>query len=327
MYTSVDYKLKKGFRDLFPAYARQLDSAKSQEEISKLHQGFLLETKQNLANVLGKKVEELDVADYSAPFPLKIDQYESLINARGNAIKARLQTIIDGMQDLNGMKGDDDTGLATAQLLLSGALGLGKISSEKSLGSIVSGATASAAAYAGVSVATVAVVAAIAAVVIVAIIVPLIYYMQKPANCLVLLINELDKPLVFKEDYNEHGKPMLVTSPLPTAVVIPKVGTYATAGFISTEKAENALVGTQYGFAMEYDGIDLAFGVECPLTGIYEDNNCFCAIGETAKNAAIKTQKENKQAYTASSGGINLSIYCNSGAGSVAYYVARAYKA
>lgn len=191
---------------------------------------------------------------------------------------------------------------------------------------LIVGAVETAAAYAGVTAATVALVCAIAIVVIIAILIPIIYFMQKPANCIVLLINELDDKIIFKNDYNIHGKPTLNTTPIPKAVVIPGVTTVATAGFIATEKRENALFGTQYGFTFTYKETELTFGVECPLTSLYADNNCYCGIGISAKKAANTTNYKNVQSWEDSNDEIKISIKCNSKSGSIAYYVARAYK-
>ncbi|WP_109436820.1 hypothetical protein [Aquimarina sp. AU119] len=326
MNTSIDYKLKKGFRNLFPEYAKQLDTAKTQQDIDKLQEQFILDAKQNLAKVLGKDVSKLTATDQTASMPLGADQYEILKNATGDSIKTQLMVLIDGLNRLKGMDDDGDPGLVTAQILLSGALGIGGISTTSVIGSLASGATASIAALTGVTVATVAVVVAIIGLVIVSIIIPIIYFILKPASCIILLINELDKPLTFKNDYNVHGKPRLMTTPIKNGIILPEYGTYPVSGFFVTEKSQNALVGTQYGFVMNYDDMDLAFGVQNPLSSIYEDNNCYCAIGETAKNVAIETQKSNKQEYTTTKNGIGLSIRVNSGSGSIAYYVARAFK-
>lgn len=323
--TALDHKLKVGFRNLFPEYAKQLEGAKSQDEINILHKKFINEAKLNLANVLGKELSELTDTDQTAPIPLSKEQYEILINATGDTLKNQLHVLIDGLDRLKGME-KDDAGLVTAQIVLSGALGIGLLSTSSVIAALATGVAEAAAAFAGVTVATVGLVCAVAVVVIVAILIPIIYFMTKPANCIVLLINELDKPLTFKTDFNEHGKPMLMTSPIPAGIVIPGAGTYPVAGFIATEKLSGALIGTQYGFTMEYDGIDLSYGVECPLTSIYVDNNCYCAIGESAKSVANTTDSKNKQEWTDTKNGISVSIRCNSGSGSIAYFVARAYK-
>ncbi|WLR51288.1 hypothetical protein LC040_19460 [Bacillus tianshenii] len=324
----IDLKLKHGFRSLFPEYAKQLEGAKSQQEVQKLHTAFVEEKKQALAEALGKDLSELKDSDQTAPIPLKQETYEILKNATGDEIKRQLHVLIDGLQRLKGME-DDDAGVVTAQILLSGALGIGALSTSTVVAKLATGAVEAIAAFTGVTVATVTAVVAVASLVIVAVIIPIIYFMEKPANAIVLLINELDKPLVFAGDHNIHGKPMLMTTPIPEGVVIPDVATYPVAGLIATEKRDNALVGTQYGFTMQYGntGTKFSFGVECPLTSIYSDNNCYCAIDESAKTVAERTTDKNKQFWEAEKDGFKVSIRCNSGSGSIAYYVARAYKA
>lgn len=325
MSTSV-HTLKQSFRQVFPEYANRLDGARNQDEINKIHLELIQEAQANLAKVLNKSVDDLTVRDQTAPIALTQKQYEILISASGDTIEQQLHIILDGTSRLKSMA-QDDSATVTAQIVLSGLVALGGVAYKVASSELVAGAVETAAAYFGVEAATVGIVCAIAAVIIVAIIIPIIYYMKKPANCIVLLINELDDELTFSGDYNVHGKPMLMTTPIPPAVVIPGIRTVATAGFIATEKRDSALVGTQYGFTFKYKGLDLSFGVECPLTGIYVDNNCWCGIGSSAETAANKTDSANKQSFEASGNGVSLSIRCNSGSGSIAYYVARAYKA
>jgi len=221
----------------------------------------------------------------------------------------------------------DDPGLVSAQLYLAGALGMGEASSTEVGTQLEAGADEISATYQGVIIASVMVICAMSGLVIVSILIPIIYFMLKPANCIVLLINELDAPITFLEEYNVHGKPSLKTLSLKAKVYVPPVKkSYYVAGFFATEKRDGASYGTQYGFVMKYKDTKLAFGVESPLTSMYVDNNCYCAIGEDAGSAANNTDDHNNQSYTAYKDGINLSIKANSGSGSIAYYVARAYK-
>ncbi len=324
MAQAIDHKLRVGFRTLFPQYAKELDAAKSQAEINTLHSRFVLECQQKLEAALAKSNLAGQETDQTACIPLSSETYETLIHATGDTIKNQLHVLLDGLERLKGME-DDDAGLVTAQIILSGALGVGLLSTSTVVVKLATGAVEAVAAFAGVEAATVGVVCAVVALVIVAVLIPIIYYMEKPALTIALLINELDKPLVFQDQYNVHGKPTLITTPIPNGVVIPDVGTYAVAGFIASQKRDEALVGTQYGFTMKYDNVTLAYGMDCPLTGIYKDNNCYCAFGETAQTAAEKTDKSNVQYSEARQGNLNLSIRCNSGSGSIAYYVARAY--
>lgn len=324
----IDLKLKQGFRFLFPDYATKLEKVTSQEEINKLQAAFIEESKQALADALGKDISELAANDQTAPILLKKETYEFLVNASGDDIKNQMKILIDGLGRLKGME-NDEAGIVAAKILLSGALGIGSLATSEAIAILVAGAAEAVVALAGVTFATVQVVVAVATLVIISVIIPIIYFMVKPANALVLLINELDKPLTFVGDHNVHGKPVLMTSPIPAGIEIPGAGKYPVAGFIATEKKEMALVGTQYGFTVKYGntGTQFSFGVECPLTSIMKDNNCYCAIDENAKTVAEKTTVKNKQFWEDEKNGLKLSIRCNSGNGSIAYYVARAYKA
>lgn len=330
-----DFKLKQTFRRVFPEYAKSLENAKSQDEINKLQERFISESKLELENAEKElrmtpgfsQIESMvSSTDKTAPIPLSSETYEAMKNATGNEIKNQLHVLIDGLERLKNME-KDEPGLVTAQILLSGALAIGGLATSTALARLAAGAVQAAAAFAGVTVATVKLVCAIAIVVIVLIIIPIIYYMSKPANCIVFLINELDKPLVFIDQYNVNGKPMLMTSPIPKGVIIPDVATYVVGGFIASEKCSNALVGTRYGFNMKYGDTELGFGVQCPLTSLYEDNNCYCDFDVTPKELAEKTGKKNKQSYSVTKNGITLNIKVNSGSGSIAYYIARAYRA
>jgi len=328
MSSEMDYKLKVAFRDAFPEYARELDNAKSESEISALQARFLAEAQANLKCAYAAAgFDEADAeAEAQAPVLLDEEMYQALIDARGDSVKLHIQTLMKGLSELEGLA--DDPTEVTFTLIKSGAISLRTIASKAAAEELAAGATATAAAYFGVTTATAAVVVGIAVLVVVAVIIPIIYFIIKPALCLVLLINELDHDLHYEDQYNKSGKPVYVTSIIKKQIVIPGVESRRVAGFFVTEKRDGALVGTQYGFEMkatiEGETKRFAFGTECPLTAIYTDNNCYCAFDVSAKKAAIKTEEKNKQKYEATKGGLQASIRVNSGAGSHAYYVARA---
>jgi hypothetical protein len=320
----LDRKLRVGFNKLFPQYAKELNAAKSQEEILSLHSRFMSECSQNLEealaanNLLGQENEK------TCCFVLTKETYKVLINATGNTIKHQLQVLIDDLQRLKDMEKDNPV-LATAEMIGAGVVAIGLLSTTTVVAKLTTGVlTAAAAALAGATAVTIGVIIAIVALVIVAII-GVIYFMVKPAVCLALLINELDRPIVFEDHYNVHGKPTLATTPIPNGAIISGEGLYPVAGFIVSEKKTGALIGTQYGCTYKYSDTKLAFGMACPLTRIYTDNNCYCAFDVNAKTAAKNTVKHNKRYYEATQGNLKLSIRCNSRAGSIAYYVARAY--
>lgn len=322
---NIDVKLKQGFQSLFPEYATLLNQATSQEQIISLHNSFIEERKKALATAI-KATNISDSRNPKSPIALTQEEYENLINATGDDIKYRIQALLDGLQRLKGMENDQIEHVA-AQMIVTGILGIGVESTTAALAIAGGGEIIEAyIALAALTSTTVAVVIAVVCLVIIAIIIPLIYFMEKPANALILLINELDKPLVFANDFNVHGKPTYFTETINNAVIFPD-RKFVTAGFIGSQKLDSALYGTQYGFTMKYGHTDtqFTFGVECPLSSLYTDNNCFCAFDKNAQEAAELTAQNNKQFWETEKDGIKLSIRCNSKSGSLAYYVARAY--
>jgi hypothetical protein len=183
-------------------------------------------------------------------------------------------------------------------------------------------------------------VVAAAAVILALILIPLVYFMVKPATCIIFLINELPLPdeeedqekynkLFWEGDYNVHGKPTLLTREIPGALRTPSQRKYPFGGLYATAKHDDALFGTQFGFVMKYRGAEndpfvrLTFATECPLTGV---NNCYCAFDESAESAARETARRKEQFFEARKDGLTLSIRCNSSSGPVAWYVARLYR-
>jgi len=313
------FTLKKKFRVAFPKQSQLLESAKSQDEIDKLHVKFIDEAKENIRKASVP-------VDQTSPITLTSEQYENLIDATRGQIKNQVHDLIDVLTRLQHLT-SNQLGAATAMMVGSGIMCIGGpivISAFKA--AMAGGAVEAEAVAAGVEALTVTSLIAIVSFIIIVVLIPIMFYMQKPANCIVLLINELDDEITFLDDYNVHGKPQLMTTPIAKALHLGDLGTFTTCGLIATSKRDSSLVGTQYGFTMKYGDIRLSFGVENPLTAIYTDNNCFCAINESAKYVAEKTDKHNKQRWSVTKDDITLSIKCNSGSGSTAYYIARVYK-
>lgn len=274
---------------------------------------------------------------------LKPELLNTLVNATGNTIEIEVQKLLDGVERLSKMT-DDDAILISLQIVGFSSVAVGLVAGIYTFYQLVtlSGAFTVSCTLAGVVAASVTVVIAVAAFIVLSVLIPILYLMNKPAVCVVLLINELNggddlegNKLTFVEDYNVHGKVGVITTPIPGAYPSPK-GTYAYSGFYLTTKRDDALIGTQYGFKLSCDynpkglktntkKISFAFGVECPLA--IGSNNCYCAFDISAHEAANKTDSEDKLSYKATnSDGISLSINCNSGSGSVAYYIARVYQ-
>lgn len=366
---------KKKLDAKYPLYTSAIEKSKSEEEKHLLHEAFLKDAKADMDKAfinLSAELKQLKMTDVLSSINVEHDKdqiqkvitslqanssttnpsetiaillqpqlLEKLIHAEGHDIEVQVQKILDGVERLSNMT-DDDAIAVSLQIVGFSAAAIGLIAGSVTLYQLLtlSGAFTVSATLAGVVAATVAVVTAIAAFVVLAVLIPIIYFMKKPAVCMVLLINELDggpalknNSLEFIDSHNVHGKPTLITTPIPGAYYSPN-GTYAYSGLFSTSKRDEALIGTQCGFQFkcEYKSskgtkeISFAFGVENPLTSIYKDNNCYCGFDISAEEAAQNTDKNNKQTYAAENeDGIKLSIKCNSKGGSVAYYIARVY--
>lgn len=327
------FQLKKRFRDSFPKEYELLELAKTQQEIDELHERFVEKAREDLRTALkndGVSDEDIHTlsttpVDETAAFPVTPERYESLIDARKGQIQNEVHALIDVLTRLQKLH-SNELGLAAATLVISGMLAISGLAIRPAFAALFAGETEAAAVVAGVTTLTMVSLIAIVTFLIIIVLIPILFYMQKPANCVVLLINELDKEIIFAGDHNIHGKPKLMTTPIHQAVIIPGYGTYAVCGLIATAKTKNAFYGTQYGFTMKYGNTRLSFGVENPLTSLYKDNNCYCEIDTSAEDVAKKTDHHNKQEWVTNKGGITLSIRCNSGHGSTSYYIARAYK-
>ncbi len=315
-------QLKKSFREAFPDYFDQLEACKTENELRKAYDKIRLDA-------IEKAKPFLSEDDNPTGFPvmtLTPDQYQQLINATGNTIEVVVTTMLNSA---NVIQPSWSVGQTAAQFSAAGLAALGMIGCGAFNAALGTGVVEMVAIAAGIEALTVAGVVAIIAVAIVAVIIPILYFMLKPACCFVVVLNETNSVLNWNGDYNVHGKTIGYVNQIPSAQVVPPPipgsGTYVVCGFVQTDKMDDALVGTQYGFTYTYNSTNVNFGVECPLTSLYTDNNCFCEINSTSEDAANQTDSKNALSCSASSQNPNLNVIinCNSGSGSVAYYIAR----
>nr|WP_315255110.1 hypothetical protein [uncultured Flavobacterium sp.] len=312
--------LKTSFSKAFPDYFNQLEACKTDQQLKEVYEKIKLDA-------LEKAKPFFSADDNPTGFPilaLTPDQYSQLIDANGDTIKVVVTTMLNTAQII---QPSWSVGQTAAQFSVGGLAALGAVGVGAFNIAIGSGVVEMLAIAAGIEALTVAGVVAIIAVAIVAVIIPILYFMLKPACCFVVMLNETNSPLVWVDDYNYHGKTIGYVNRIPPAQVVPQpipgAGTYVTCGFVQTDKRDDALVGTQYGFTYSVGSTNVNFGVECPLTSIYVDNNCFCEINSTSEDAANETDSKNALSYSASNANLNVSIKCNSGSGYVAYYIAR----
>ncbi|WP_139182188.1 hypothetical protein [Ruminococcus sp. YE71] len=152
---------------------------------------------------------------------------------------------------------------------------------------------------------------------------------EKPAMGCILLINELDENIVYTDSSFTHGKLTGYTEVIPKSIIVPQPDgsnhVYASSGFCTGSKRDKALIGVQavLTFKGSTMGKEFNIGFDCPLSSLYVDNNCYCSVGGSAEDAAKKTDDNNNQERTDEKDGYGISIKCNSGSGSAAYYIAR----
>jgi len=340
--------LKKKFHETFPEQAQLLELAKSQDEINELHSRFVDESKQ-------KTIESVKNSDLSDEDKQKVmtnmkvlkaipkgvtavdsmllmnEKYETLIKAKDHEIENQIHVLLDTLQRLKEFKNSKDksssivAGMVSGGIILFGAT-LTYLYREYRFNYTLPQALE-----------LIFIVPSVLALfiesVLLAVLIPIIYFTTHPSNCIIFLINELDKPLEFSEEYNIHGKPHTITTVIPGVIVVPKSETSPegetsrSAGFMVSVKEKSAMVGTQYGFTMKCGDTLLSFGVESPLG---DKNKCSCEVNTSAKYVAKlmdRTPGARAILYAISIGkDITITIRCNSGSGSTAYYIARAYK-
>ena len=325
MFTKAElHDFKRSFNTAYPDYCSQLDACTTEIE--------LLETYEKIKeDAFTKAKPYLAASDDPSGFPslaITPQQYNNLKSASGANIKMYVTAMLNQAQVI---QPSFSVGQTVATLIGGGLTAIGTIAGAAFGSGILAGMVTSIAVAAGVSAVTVAGLVTLIAVAIVAVIIPILYFMLKPACCFVLVMNETKHQLKWKDDYNVSGKPIGRTPYIEPAINIPEpiegAGKYVYIGLVQTDKRDGALYGTQYGFT--YTGgngsYNVNFGAECPLTSIYVDNNCYCEIGSTSENSARQTTKKNALSYSAKSTTpkLDTSIKCNSGSGYVAYYIAR----
>ncbi|MFA0813631.1 hypothetical protein [Microbulbifer epialgicus] len=229
------------------------------------------------------------------------------------------------MQGVKELTNPDEYTVASS-LLNGGIVAVGYPAVTAAMNSLSSGALESAA-LVGIETATIGVVVAAAAIVVIAIGLLVLWLMKKPATCAVLIVNETDADLAFNSGHNVHGKQGTHTKRLRKSWFPDK---NCNAGFYSAMRHDNSIThGSQYGFTLSGLSSGLVgIGVECPLTGVLGGNNrAYCSFDESAEQITYAVNDHDELSDSASNGDYRASIRCNSGSGSIAYFIGRIYKA
>lgn len=321
---SVNNDLAITFAEVFPDYAKRMDAATNDEERWETYTSIVNEARESFLTLLrDNKLADLK-SDAYASYLLLPKEYNRIINSSGDKIKRELQTQMQTLALLK--KFSDNEDLMAAQMKASSIAAITTFSIPVFISKLMAVEDVDVAILAGLSAVEIGVIVAAIEVIILCIVCPIIYLTEKPAMGVVLLLNELDEELNYKSNYFIHGDEVGSTDRI-WRMTYSKEERYVSVGFFTGSKKPNALVGVQGGFTVAAEGgKEFSFAFDCPLSGLYVDNNCYCAIGETAKTVAELTDKHNKQSWHDEKDGYGISIKCNDPSGSIAYYVVRIYK-
>lgn len=314
--------LKAQFREAFPEYAGRMESAKNQQEAEEIYNEIVGECFKNLQKECSNGM--LKSGQEGASIAILQKDYERMIQSKGGDIEYRVTKLLNTLNTAKQAMDTQNYEATTASMLAGGVLAVGAESISMCYTALKAGATTYAAALKAVTSCWSGVVALVSFVVTL-VLIPILYFMEKPAAAVMLLLNETDETINMIDKDNVHGKQLLITKEIdPVVDGVPG----CTAGIFICSKKDKALVGTStgYHFRLEDSGKNFYIGVECPLTSLYGDNNCACDIEGSSEKIADKTHSKNMQEDSCVNGGYTCSIRCNAKGGSIAYYIARVHK-
>lgn len=313
--------LKSQFEETFPEYAKRMESAKNPEEAENIYQEIVGECykkmKEATSNGMLKDGNEATIA-YISP-----EDYENYINARGNDIEYYVTNLLNSASAAKKAIEDGNNETAAALMLAGGVVGLGVEACGICYIALKAGATSFTAALKAVTGCWKGIMA-VSSFIITLILIPILYFVEKPATTALLVINDTDERICMVNEHQKHGKQVSLAKDILPSTLAP--GTYA--GIYVNTKKSCALLGTATGFhfQLQKSKKDFYIGVECPLSSIYGDNNCVCSATGSEEAIADSTHSKNVQEDHCNVGDYKCSIYCSNKHGSLACYIARIYK-
>lgn len=324
------------FEQLYPEEAKAFRLAASDEEVSALQQKFVREAQQRLvealrsSGVLQEKLEALRDSSETVAEAIGEEVYRTLVNARGDDIETEIVKMFDEVERLKNM-GSGDKEILTYAMMNGGLFALGF--------SMVTDLVTNILAALGLAEAIFTSLEAIGSIgfcavvdIIVLSIIPIIYFMTKPAACVFLVVNDLEVNLCIESEKVIHGKLNVKTKEIPASMKMSQV--VHSVGLWSTQKKNAALYGSHYAVVLnqkkskygtiEPDDTTFAISVECPLAS--GKNSCAVGINESLEAVAKDADDYRKQDVSAQNDTYGIEMHCNSGKGSIAYYICRIFK-
>lgn len=307
----------------------------NEEEIFSLQERFVKEAKERLirelekANVDQEIKETLQSTDETVAVAITEQLYEVLCKAEGDEIQTEVIKFFDTIERLKDMGTQDEEVLAYA-MVTGGLAALGIAMLTDLIVNLLAGLGLAEAVFTAIVSLGTTVVGMVVDIVVLSII-PIFYFMAKPAACVFLIINELESDLEIAEEKVIHGKVNVKTKKISATIKFQHM--IRSGGIWSTQKKDAALYGSHYAvvlkqkksaFGPEPDSTKFAVGVECPLAS--GKNSCAVGIDKSASEIGKEVDDHRRQNVSDEKGAYKMEMRCSSGSGSVAYYICRIYK-
>lgn len=320
--TEAELRIK--FEEVFPEYAQRLNKAMSNGVLEETYNEIVEET----LNAMIVACARMNGDDATGiPVIILEDMYEKMINAEGNDIKYYITYFLNTLQIVKPYLDHDDLDMVAKHFVLHSIFTLDSFGIGVYLNGLKKGyETFEACAEALVS--SVEGVASIVTFVVSVALIPIIYFMEKPAVTIMMFINDLEHDIETDGYKCKHGKLIGITKEIKSGK---KLDSHL-AGVYTTSKRDDALVGSTVGykFNVKENGNvvkDFYIGLECPLSSIYGGNCCYASFKGDLSSICDEVHNKQKTKYTITENGYTIDVRCNSKSGSVAYYIGRIYNA
>ncbi|AJR05521.1 hypothetical protein C9J03_00010 [Photobacterium gaetbulicola] len=329
--------LKALFSKAYPAEAAALSRCKSEEELYQLREIFLSKAKAALNSALvqdGLSLPALkkgiDSENSQGSQVLLEPLLSKLTNASGDKVKTYVQTALSNFNNVADL-GDNDGALKLSFTLLGGfsaSIGL-EMGRQVATQLLRSTAMSFSTTFIAASAVSSAVIVAAATFVVFSVVIPLVYFILKPAQCVMLLINNTSKIISLESTHNFHGKTDTVTPLIAGATKYEDDDGDITranfSGVFNSLKRSGALIGVETGYNFniidrEEQIIDsFSLGVSNPLNG---NNKQAVSFNRTAENIDGELTSSLSSTAKSERSDYEITMSMNSTSGGQSYYVA-----
>lgn len=321
----TDAELKAKFEEVFPEYAQRLNTAIANGSLEEVYNEIVREAQDAMVAACAGMNED----DASGIPAIIIDEtYKAMVEAENGDIKYYITYFLNTLQLVKPYLDNDDLEMVAKYFILGEIFTLTSFGISVYLNALAKGVTTFEA-CASTLVSTAGGVASIVTFVVVTALIPIIYFMEKPAVTIMMFINDLKHDIWMVDSHCKHGKILSKIKEIKSGA---KVDSHL-AGVYTSSKRDDALVGSTvaYKFQVRKSGKaakDFYIGLECPLSSLYGGNCCYASFkADNLSSVCDAVHDKQEKTYHIEEDGYAIDIRCNSKSGSVAYYIGRIYEA